>query len=50
VEPPDTHPGPADPPKKAPKGPSVPAPKKNNCSPPYTIDKKGIKRIKPECT
>jgi serine/threonine-protein kinase len=25
------------------------SPKRNPCSPPYTIDKKGIKRIKPEC-
>jgi serine/threonine-protein kinase len=26
-----------------------PTPRKNNCNPPYTLDKKGIKRIKPEC-
>lgn len=24
--------------------------KKNHCNPPYTIDSRGIKRIKPECT
>jgi serine/threonine-protein kinase len=33
--------------KPAVKAPATP--RKNNCNPPYTIDKKGIKRIKPEC-